>query len=490
MFVMFFLGTISVFKTEIDRWMMPNTRIEAPKTSPSLDAIYAKTLAIYGPSPRNVLIFPGSDTNPVWMVRVTTSDGERVENYLDPGSLEWLGEPDTLSAKYFLYPMHYRLGLPYGRWISACAAMYMLLAMFSGVIIHRRLFKDFFVFRRSKPARTTLDLHNLSSLLALPFHILITLSGVVILFTLYLHPTLSAAYPDSDRPRNDFYSAITSWHVQGASGAAAIGPVVSLDALKVRAEAHWSNPGLGAVIIQNPGDAEGYVTFTRSPKWEVSNKALRVVFDADSGELITAPSTTAGYEVRSWLAGFHEIHFEHWLLRWLYFLAGLLGCLMIATGYIFWLEARRKKHAKCGLRGVRFVEGLSIWCVMGLLNATAAFFVANKLLPAGTWTWGGSSRAEWEVFAFYSVWGASIIHGWIRSQRAWAEQSFLLGSLCTIALISNWLLTGDHLLTTFVVRDWALFGVDASLALIAIVSFVAARELSARRTSPQLQAAN
>ena len=486
MFVMFFLGTLSVFKVEIDRWMMPSTRIAATNAPVSLDAIYQKTVELAGPELRTVTIFPGKASNPAYMVRVITTDRERFENYIDPATLEWLGRPDTRSAKYFLYPMHYRLGLPYGRWISASAAMFMLLVMLSGVVIHRKIFVDFFTFRRKKKLpRASLDLHNLSSLLALPFHILITLSGIVILISLYFAPTLEAVYPDSERPRNDFYGEITSWHVERPSGVDAVGPLVSLDALKEKAAPYWRGQGVGTVVIQNPLDAAGYVTFLRSPKTEVSSKKLRVVFDADTGDLIKAPSMTAGYEVKTWLAGFHEIHFDHWLLRWFYFFAGGAGCVMIATGYIYWMETRRRKYARQAWPGVRIVEGFSVWGVMGLMNATAAFFVANKVLPPGLWAWGGTARPEWETNVFYLVWFGALAHGWIRGKHAWGEQAWLLATLCGLAVMLNWIVTGDHLFATVLAEDWALASMDGLLILTAIVSIAAARRVGrANRAAP------
>lgn len=53
------------------------------------------------------------------------------------------------------------------------------------------------------------------------------------------------------------------------------------------------------------------------------------------------------------------MRFRHWGLRWLYFGLGLVGCMTNATGYLFWLESRRKKHARLALGGVRVVESLT-----------------------------------------------------------------------------------------------------------------------------------
>lgn len=47
---------------------------------------------------------------------------------------------------------------------------------------------------------------------------------------------------------------------------------------------------------------------------------------------------------------------------------------------MYWLEARRKKHAALDLPGLRIVEGLTVGSVTGIVIATLAFFVANRLL--------------------------------------------------------------------------------------------------------------
>src|SRR5690606_8462509 len=50
---------------------------------------------------------------------------------------------------------------------------------------HKKIFKDFFTFRPGKGQRSWLDAHNATAIFALPFHIMITFSGLLLLlFTL------------------------------------------------------------------------------------------------------------------------------------------------------------------------------------------------------------------------------------------------------------------------------------------------------------------
>src|SRR5688500_6300133 len=43
LFAIFWMGTLSVYDREIDRWMMPMTRLPAPETRFSADAIWKET---------------------------------------------------------------------------------------------------------------------------------------------------------------------------------------------------------------------------------------------------------------------------------------------------------------------------------------------------------------------------------------------------------------------------------------------------------------
>ncbi len=113
------------------------------------------------------------------------------------------------------------------------------------------------------------------------------------------------------------------------------------------------------------------------------------------------------------ITGFHFIQFDHWSLRWIYFVLGPSGCALIATGFLFWLESRRRRHAQPGLRGVPVVEGLAVGSVSGIVIATLAFFVANWLLPPGA-SASGVERRHLEVWTFYIVWLLSFAHAWLR----------------------------------------------------------------------------
>lgn len=84
--------------------------------------------------------------------------------------------------------------------------MVMLAVLVSGVVIHKRILADFFTFRPRKAlGRSILDLHNLTGVLALPFHFIITLSGLAILISCYFPQAPGLVYTDRASPANAYF---------------------------------------------------------------------------------------------------------------------------------------------------------------------------------------------------------------------------------------------------------------------------------------------
>ncbi|MEM8609083.1 MAG: PepSY-associated TM helix domain-containing protein [Myxococcota bacterium] len=478
LFVMFWTGTLSVFTDEIDRWMMPATRLATPAEVPSLDALAQKALELQESDLQYIGLWMPDSRNPTAMVRMKSADGTRSDRQLDVSTMTWLPDPETAAASYFLYPMHYSLHLPEGYWLAGLCAMAMLVLLVSGVVVHRTLIADFFTFRPKKRfARSTLDLHNLTSVVALPFHFMITLSGLAIFFSLYYPTVQRAVYPglSTREARVALFAESEGRREREASGISA--SLASLDDMYERARVYWDGRPLRYVTVNYPNDAAGYVTFARLGGDRVSMRGDRVVFAASTGEILQEPKLGAALAVQRFLSGMHQVHFDHWVLRWLYFIAGLLSCVMIATGYFYWIEIRRKRHREANLPGVRVVEGMTCGSVAGLIAATLAFLVSNRLVPAG-FELGPLSRLYVEVLVFYLVWVGSFVHAWLRPQRAWVEQLGLIAALGFGAAALNWVTTGDHLFATLTEPNWPVAAIDLLLIASGFAAIRIARRLN------------
>ena len=115
----------------------------------------------------------------------------------------------------------------------------------------------------------------------------------------------------------------------------------------------------------------------------------------------------------------HEARGVDIALRWLLFLSGIVGTVMVATGLILWCVKRAPQQQKQGYKsfGYRLVEVTNIAAIIGLPIACAAYFYANRLIPADM-----DMRLNWEIRTFFVVWLLTLIYPVFRSSRqAWLE---------------------------------------------------------------------
>jgi uncharacterized iron-regulated membrane protein len=190
LYVVFLFGTVAFFQQEISCWMRPelHSRGSGPMAGPAALTAATRILAARAPMPPAGPSLPdGRGGNPVSLSWKPQGGGKAGKQALDPAT----GEPLTLrdtQGGFFLYRMHFDLHcmpLMTARLTVCLAALAMLVAILSGVVTHKKIFADFFMLRLGKGQRSWLDAHNASGVLALPFHLMMTYTGLVtLIFTL------------------------------------------------------------------------------------------------------------------------------------------------------------------------------------------------------------------------------------------------------------------------------------------------------------------
>ncbi len=517
--VVFFFGALSVFDREIDRWAVPQSRFEPQpmprfdtilrpvfeQMQPTKEAIAAMAPRVNGPMPETYPVIErmGAYTthrDPVLNLFV----GFDVPNAKDPEEAIWayrtidprngasLPDDRLKIGSEFFYPLHYSLNLHWraiGYWIVGSAALVMLAALVSGVVMHRKIFREFFTFRPGKTSqRSVLDLHNLTGVVALPFHFFFAFTGLVIFAGIYFpvgHTQLDPLHEMSER-----LEAAETGLPHDRAGVAA--PLASVDAMVADAQRRWHEKGMagevGFLTLQHVGDANGYVSVYRAGTDRIALTGEGIHYKAATGELLREdPAPGFVDNLNEFLTGLHLQHFRHWLLRWLYVLGGLTGCVCIATGFIFFVEKRKRQHAKQGIQGARLVDALAVTTVTGMVLAALGMLIANKLLPDNVPA-GWPPRGDLEQYAFWGSWLLAFIHALARSgpvaagllSPAWAEQCRAIAVLAPLAVLLNWIITGDHLLRTLSALYWPVAGLDLCLLASAGVALLAAAKLKRR----------
>lgn len=518
----FFFGALSVFDREIDRWAIPSTRFE-PQPMPSYERILRPAFERMQPLPATVdamrprvngAMPDRFDTVVSWSAYTTHRDpvlqlfaGYEVPNAKDPEEAIWAdatidprdGTPlpnDRLKVgSGFFYPMHYGLTLDWknlGIWIVGFSALMMLVALVTGVVMHRKIFREFFTFRPGKGGlRSVLDLHNLTGVVALPFHFFFAFTGLLIFAATYYFPLGHTQLHDLHDLHAEVEARETGLPHQRAGIPAGL---ANVDAMVAEAQRRWrandKAGDVGFLVLQHVGDANGYVSVYRAGTDRIALVGDGIHFKASTGELIREdPAPTATGRVAEFLTGLHLQHFRHWLLRGMYVLGGLLGAVCIATGFLFFVEKRKRQHARQGQQGARVVDALAVTTVTGMVLAALGILVANRLLPEDL-----PARGDWERYAFWGTWALALLHAAWRSapvargltNPAWREQCVAIAVLAPMAAVLNWITTGDHLLRTVGEGYWPVAGVDLALLAVGVAAALTVRALNRRAVAHPL----
>ena len=453
LFMVFAAGTASYFKDEITFWMKPELHAVAQTTVSQAKAAEGAVAFLQqrgADAPRWFISLPTErepSTGVLYLKPPPPPGAAPVERrrrfdraMLDPATGQAMTAPRETRGGEFFYRLHFDLHyMPaiWARWIVGFCAMFMLVAIFSGIVTHRRIFKDFFTFRPKKGQRSWLDAHNVTAVLALPYHAMITYTGLVTLMFMYMPWAPQVAY--KNHGGNDAFMA-EAFPSSGrdqfkASGTKA--PLAPIAPMLAQASAHWNGAPVGRISVHQPNDANAVVSLTRAQGPQLSYDQPSMQFNGVTGALLATFGDVpkAAAETRGVLYGLHIGRFADPLLRALFFLSGLAGCLMVATGLLLWAVKERQKFAKAlkqGGRigfGLRLVDGLNLGAIAGLPMAMAAFFWANRLLPLDV-----ADRGEAEISWFFIVWGAAAVLGLLRpTLRMWQAQ-LALGALLFVLL--------------------------------------------------------
>ncbi|MFT4174250.1 MAG: PepSY-associated TM helix domain-containing protein [Rhodocyclaceae bacterium] len=513
--VCFFFGSLSVYDREIDRWAVPSTRF-APQPMPSFDKMLEpaflriKLDELGRTEAQTRTNSPLPDTLPLheWGAYTTHRDpvlamwsGFELPDPKDPDNDHAYGvmtlDPrtgqelsvDTLKiGSQFFYPMHYELHIHWqelGTWIVGLAALMMLVALVTGVVMHRKIFRELFTFRPNKQTqRSALDLHNLTGVVALPFHFMFALSGLIIFAGLYF-PVGNTMMKPLAKAHEKLEATRTGLPDEAAGIPAGL---ASVDAMVAEAQRRWAARGMagevGLLSIHHVGDANATVSVYRAGTDRVTLTGEGIHFKGPTGEVIREDDPrSAARGINNFITGLHLQHFRHWMLRVLYFVGGISGCVCIATGFMFFVGKRKRQHAAQGSQGARVVDALAVTTVTGMLIATAAMLVANRLLPPDL-----PLRGTWEERIFWGAWALALAHAFWRTSPvaqariapAWREQCWAVAVLAAGAAVLNWISTGDHLLKTLADGYWPVAGVDLVLLGSAALAVLAARRLRGR----------
>ena len=498
LFAVFLTGTLAVFEEPITHWMTPEHHAEeaAEQSKPQPTASLSQRLAWgvdymreHHLSASMWELWPADangagDLRVYWFdhnkqyaaARLSTEDGSPFQAASGPPVR------GTQGGHHFVV-FHYQLHAgTVGLWIVGIAALAMLVALVSGVITHKRIFKDFFTFRAKKGQRSWLDAHNAVAVLTLPFQFMIAYTGLAISASTFMPAGIVAHYGSQTADKERFAAELNEPGKPAPSGKPMAVP--DLEPFVLRGQQLMGQP-VRAVVIDHPGDVAARIGVygwneEASTKQRLSQTSGMAMFSAATGEVLQVrlPGATDGGNAtlaQSVMGGLHMVPFGGLALKWLYFICGLMGSAMMATGAILFMVKRRTRHlgefGASTAHVYRLIEGMNVAAIAGLGVACIGYLWANRLVPLGI-----AHRDDWEIGVFFALWAVSLLHAWCRPPKAaWREQLGLLALLCVLLPMLNWMTTGEMLLTQMLHGDWESAGVEAVALITGVLAAFAIR---------------
>ncbi len=269
LFFVFVTGTAGYFASEIDRWMRPELPLISSRTVDTADAATKAQAYLQGVgvgAQSWTIHLPGGRTQPQlsvsWQDRSATMGqrGRFQRATLDPATGEAVRQEKVRATGggHLLYRMHYELHyMPYDvaiRLVGICT-MFMLIAILTGVVTHKKIFTDFFTFRPGKGQRSWLDAHNLISVTSLPFFLMITYSGLVFFMYQYMPAGVQAAYGQGQESRQQYFAELSPGNNNRSQPSGQAAALVSLAGVVRQAERQWGPGQIGNLSVRHPGDA-------------------------------------------------------------------------------------------------------------------------------------------------------------------------------------------------------------------------------------------
>ena len=479
LFVAMLGGALTVFHHEIERWEQPATR-HAPLSLAQTEQL-ADMVRTRFPAAREQMGVVLPNHSPTPFAYWQASDGAWMQARLRlsadgtaPSLVIGDARPGLSST---INALHYSLAVPtYGLYLMGVVSLFYGMALISGVIVHLpRVTRDIFALRPGRNLkRFWQDAHNAIGVLSLPFHILFALTGALLCLSLPLMMAFNVVtFGNRLMPQ---IPQITG------SVPATIAPVdgkpLDLKALLARAE--HAAPGLETTAVAwsryGKPDAVAEVYGEASDTLGVfSAVAVRLNDGAIVGQHSPGARDT-NHAVLSMIYGAHFGNFAGDAMRWLYFVLGLMGAVLVYSGNLLWLESRRKRNSTLQPAHLRWMARATAGVFLGTCLGIAAAFVGAVVAPSLT-----------ALSIFVVTLAVSVLFAAIMAPAVAATGLLAATALACLAIPAvDAVFTSDNLVRSMAAGDGVLAGVDLVALASALIFALFARTTwrRARRGDP------
>lgn len=502
LFVIFFAGSYTLFKKDIAAWQS-NTSFKAEQTkklnyNKVLDSLDQK----YKLKGRDVSFYLQEKSFDSYIEVTATKDStlapkkkpEPAKKKGKRGDADgayfkynfYKGDTKTYEQSYdlgeFLYRLHFlaqlnqvpiKIGTPFGYLVAGLVSFFLLFALITGLLLHwDKIVSNFFVFRPWSKVKTVwTDAHTALGLIGFPFQLVYAVTGVVLIVnTVLLAPFTFMFYGGkadkmySDLEYSDPKVYTYTYH--------ALPGKIDVQSYLDRTQKLWEDSYIKRVMIKNYGDASMAIIIEGSanPSRNFSGNG-KIIYDIKSNKVIynQSPFDTSTYvsKVKSLIYHLHFGDYSGYGLKIIYFILGMMGCVVIISGILIWLVARDKKNVPDHKRKFNlWLANIFLAICLSMFPVTALTFIAVKVNPAVDQTF------IYQVY-FYSWLLLSIYYIIRKNLNRTNRETLLMGSLFSLAIpVVNGIYSGNWIWKTYATGATDILFIDVFSLSIATVGFI------------------
>lgn len=475
LYVIFFAGSFSFFKDNITAWQKgKSTKSEpiAPDYNYLLDSL-SKNYNLLG---RNIDFFYLKQGEGAYVNMSTSQDttvskpkpkptGERRGRGRRGGGNEDSAyflyhfsdkKPSSYAEGYdmgeFLYRLHFlaqlnqvpiNIGTPFGYLLAGIVSFLFLFALITGLFLHwDKIKSNFFLFRPFSKWKTVwTDMHTALGVIGFPFQFVFAVTGVILIVNFVLITPFSKLLYSGNS--EEIYQELQyNKNIKVDYTYTSLGEKFDMNAFVTKWESTWKDAQITRVYIRNFEDKSMQVGIESKPRSSVafagSGYALQEIA---TGKVLDHKSPTENPTyidgVKSIIYHLHFGDFGGKPLQIVFFILGLMGCLVIISGIVIWLVARDKNNVPAYKRKFNFwASNFFLAGCLAMLPVTAFTFLMLKVLPVI------NQSVIYHVF-FYSWLILGVYLMALRNLANMNKQVLLLSVVTCLAVpIANGIATG------------------------------------------------
>lgn len=476
LYVIFFAGAFTLFKSEFYQWENPKAR-QQHRAAIDYDAVLKKLKEQkpqFNLSDDITVIMP-TEERPIMNIygHLIVPKGKPEEHYYtsySPISATFSEEENTTIGET-LYRLHFFDQIPFiGRYLSGFVALFFAFAVVTGVMIHWKnmltKFNGFSLKGGYKQIWT--NSHTVFGLLGLPFQFMYAITGAYYMLSFLVLAPVVMVFFDGDQEKA-FKVILAERMLETQENSPVTTENLKLTTLLNQVQSDHPELKLNYLQIKNFDREDGI--FTASVQ---NNKTFAgdgsVAITLRDGKIISDNLPGKRSYAQSVLPGIARLHFATFgglALKIIYFVMALFACFVIISGVLLWKEARNKKNYTDKQK--RFHHRVTMFYLaicFALFPAVAILFSA-ELLVADT-----NQHVFYVRSIFFLSWFLLTTVGLFMKNEANATRLYLfLTGICSLAVpVANGIKIEDWIWNSMANGNYFVAGTDLFWLITGILS--------------------